>query len=155
SFDKSMEAYEQAAAMRRRLLDRSIQTAPEARALAQIAFLRSGADSGYFSTASRLPDTDASAYSVQWAEKGVVHRLLARRHLPATVQQQSAEIRQQYARLTTTRREIAQVLNNSGRDLAARNRRLAELNDVQERLERDLAAQLPALERDRKLAALR
>src|SRR5262249_19746417 len=59
-----------------------------------------------------------------------------------------------WERLQAVRSQLNRLAVEPGRDLAARDRRLAELNDEQEKLERDLAKELPELERHRRLAAL-
>ncbi|GEM_PF-832942 len=153
--EQALSLYAQSLAMKQKLVDREIRTSSEAQALARIAELRGRTSSYFFSEAVTRPETATSSYSVVWAEKGTVQRLLARRHLAASVQrQQSAEVRQQFARLTELRRETGRLLNQPGRDLAARDKRLVELRDEQELLERDLAKQVPVLDRDKNLAKL-
>jgi CHAT domain-containing protein/tetratricopeptide (TPR) repeat protein len=129
--------------------------APEAQAL---ALLRSfpGIRDAYLSAALRVPGEPLpEVYAQVWPSKGLLFQLVARRHqaaLAATLN--SPKTRGQWERLQGVRGELARLASAPATDHAARNLRLAELNDEQETLERDLAKQLPELERHRRLATL-
>jgi CHAT domain-containing protein/tetratricopeptide (TPR) repeat protein len=155
SYEKACEYFEQAIAIKQKLKNRAITYAPEERALTQLALLEHELSKFYFAAAVHVPSTVDSSYRAAWDEKGTVHRLLARRHIATVVQRQySPEVRRQYELLGDVRREIARLVAKPGKDLATRDKRLAELNDEQERLERSLAKEVPALARDQELAKL-
>jgi len=152
SNEKALDFLDQALAMQRNLGDRELQTASEAQALEYIGALPASSSS-YLSVAVQYPETAAATYSVAWTEKSAVMKLLARRHLAASVQRgKSDDLSRGYERLGDIRREIARLLNQPGDDLAERDKKLAQLSDQRDRLERDLARQLPELSRELELA---
>ena len=155
SVDKALDFLAQALDMTQRLVNREIRTASEARALAQIAALRKGLSATYFSAAVSVSSTTDISYRAVWDEKGTVQRLLSRRHLAAAIRRhESADIRRQYEQLGQIRRDIARLGSQASNNPVARDKRLAALSDDQDRLERALATQIPALDRDRDLVNL-
>src|SRR5262249_15650807 len=90
-----------------------------------------------------------------WPSKGLLLGLLSRRHQAVLVAaSDSTETRRQWERLQEARRQLHHLAIEPGKDAAARDRRLAELTDEQEKLERDLAKGLPELDRHGRFATL-
>jgi CHAT domain-containing protein/Tfp pilus assembly protein PilF len=151
---KALPRLEQAVAMYGRLTERDVAGAPEGQALALLASLPRTRD-GYLSLALRLPRTAAASYQPVWAGRAAVLRLLLRRHQAAQVARlRSADARRKWQQLAEARREVRRLLLEPGRDPAARDRLLAQSQQDQERLERQLAGLVPELEEHRRLALL-
>jgi CHAT domain-containing protein/tetratricopeptide (TPR) repeat protein len=141
--------------MHARLAARETAGASEAQALALLRSSRESRDV-YLSVSLDIPGEPGSeVYARVWPSKGQLLRLVSRRHQAVLVAASgSAEVRLHWDRLQEIRRQLHHLAVESSKDATARDRRLAELSDEQEKLERDLAKQLPELERHRRLATL-
>jgi len=152
---QALQLLKEALTIQQKLLRRELVMVSESAALDLITKLRHETIDYYYSAAVQLPDTATDSYLPAWDNKGELQRLLSKRHLAAFVErQQSAEVRHGYEKLGQIQGEIGHLLNNPGKDVAARDQRLHELSDERNALERDLARQVPALERDNQLVRL-
>jgi CHAT domain-containing protein/Tfp pilus assembly protein PilF len=152
---KALTYCEKALTMTQRLILREIAGAPEAQALAFLGSFPRNRDA-YLATCLYVPDEPvAEVYTHVWPFKGLLLRFVTRRHQAALVAAtDSPKARDQWERLQAVRRQLNHLLVEPGRDPTVRDRRLAQLSDEQEQLERDLAQQLPELDRQRRLAPL-
>jgi CHAT domain-containing protein/tetratricopeptide (TPR) repeat protein len=151
-YSKALPYYEQALAMYRPYLERELAGAAEAEALALVRALPLTRDS-FLSTARHVPGSDAQAYAQVWTSKASLARLLQRRHTARRAAQAPA-VKADWQTLLDVRRQLARLLFNPGRDLTDRDRRLRELSDRKEELERKLAKALPELPRQQELDRL-
>ena len=83
--EKALLLQEQAQVMNRKRVEREMETIPEAQALALSSSLAHSLD-GCYSSAVFVPGSAAASYEPLWTTKGMVMRLLSRRHQAATVQ---------------------------------------------------------------------
>jgi CHAT domain-containing protein len=152
---KALPYHEKALAMNQRLALREIAGASESQALDFLNSLPRTRDS-YLAACLHVRDKPvAEVYARVWPSKGLLLRLAARRHQAALVAAaDSPEARDRWERLKSVRRQLNHLVLEPSKDPAARDRRLAQLGDEQEQLERDLAQQLPELERQRRLGPL-
>jgi CHAT domain-containing protein/Tfp pilus assembly protein PilF len=146
----------QAVAIYLRWAAKELAGAPEAQAL---AFFRSFPRSrdAYLQTSLGVPgESIPEIYAQVWPFKGLLFQLAARRHQAVlAAASDSPNTRRQWERLQAVRGRLAHLfVATAGLDRAAHDLRLTELTDEQEKLERDLAKQLPELDRSRQLAAL-
>jgi CHAT domain-containing protein/Tfp pilus assembly protein PilF len=134
---------------------RATAGAPEAQALALLQSLPRRRDA-YLSTSLQVADEPVSeVYARVWPSRGPLLRLISRRHQAVlVVASHSPEARRQWERLQAVGRQLHHLANEPSKDAAVRDRRLAELTDEQEKLERSLAQQLPELQRHRRIATL-
>jgi CHAT domain-containing protein/tetratricopeptide (TPR) repeat protein len=144
----------QALVMYGRLGRREMGQASEAQALAYRG-TQLGAESGYLSVAARVPPSGA-LYGPLWQTRGGLLPLLQARHQAVLARvAASADARKDYDDLVAVRRKIGRLQGTfprNDRELKARDKDLADLNDEQDRLERRLASQLPEFKRLRELA---
>jgi CHAT domain-containing protein/Tfp pilus assembly protein PilF len=150
---KALPHLEKSLEIRDRQVAREVAGAPEAQALALLRSAPRTRD-GYLSVALQVRDEPtADVYARVWPSRGLLLALTARRH-QAALAADNPETRRDWERLLEVRRQLNRLAVEPGKDPKARDRRLAELTDEQEQLERDLAKQLPGLERHRRLDAL-
>jgi CHAT domain-containing protein/tetratricopeptide (TPR) repeat protein len=154
-YGKALPYLEKALDIHDRQAARETAGAPEVQAL---AFLRSvpRTRDGYVFVALQVSDEPVpNVYARVWPSRGLLLRLVARRHQAALLAaSDNPEARQDWERLLEVRRQLNRLAVEPARDPKARDRRLAELTDELEQRERDLAKQLPQLERHRRLDAL-
>jgi tetratricopeptide (TPR) repeat protein len=151
---KALTYFEQALAMHRHIAHRETSQTSEARALAyRLAQPRSR--DHFLSLAVHLARPPA-AYAAVWHTRGGVLPLLQARHRGVlAVALTSDQVRQDYAQLLAVRQQLSRWQRSLPRDdqgRKARDEQLVRLNDEQDRLERRLAAALPAFRRLRDLA---
>jgi CHAT domain-containing protein/Tfp pilus assembly protein PilF len=126
----------------------------EAQALRFLASLPSGRDV-YLTAAVTARAPAVEVYAALWPSKGLLSRLLARRHQATRVALRGDEkARTAWAELLDVRGRLAPLLLQPGTDAAARDKELARLTQRKEKLERDLAKLLPELERAERLRGL-
>jgi CHAT domain-containing protein/Tfp pilus assembly protein PilF len=128
---------------------------PEAQALALLGSLPRSRDV-YLSLAGRLSDQPAaSVYGRVWPTKGLLLGLASRRHQSVRVATLgSPETSKKWEQLRDIRLQLNRLAVEPAKNAAARDRQLVTLSEQQERRERDLAKQVPELDRHRQLAAL-
>jgi CHAT domain-containing protein/Tfp pilus assembly protein PilF len=139
--------FEQALAMQSQLTRRTFLVTSEAEALAfvQTALFHQLPRDSYLSTLALLPGTDAAAYRAMWNSKAAVTRLLEMHQASARAAGSRATAR--ITRLKEVRRRIEQLLQETRLKPAVRDRELAQYADERDRLERELAKDLPILAR--------
>jgi CHAT domain-containing protein/tetratricopeptide (TPR) repeat protein len=153
---KALDYHEQALAMNRKLSRRETGNASEAQALAyrnalhQLTF-----QYGYLSAATQVPPT-AALYAPLWATRGgLLPALQARHQVVLARRATSPDARKHYDDLITVRQKISRLQATFAKDertLQARDKELANLNDEQDRLERQLAENLPEYRRLQEMA---
>jgi len=134
---------------------RETTAAPEAQALARLRSLPRTLDF-YLDSSLNVPDEPAaSIYERLWPTKGLLLELTTQRHQAAlAAAAANPQTLKLWQRLVEVRRQLNHLAVEPGQDLAARDRRLVDLTQQQERLERDLARQLPTLARHRVLDSM-
>jgi tetratricopeptide (TPR) repeat protein/CHAT domain-containing protein len=134
---------------------RETANAPEAQALAFLQLFSSRLD-GYLLGTLSVPEEPVTAvYAHVWPTRGLVLQLASRRHQSALVATSaSAETRRRWERLTDVRRQLNRLAVEPGNDVVARDRLLVHWTAEQEKLEGELARELPELDRHRRLAGL-
>jgi hypothetical protein len=128
-------------------------SAAEAEALALSNSLPLTQDS-LLSVAAHVSGSDGSAYGQVWQSKAGVTRILERRHLDRLAAAESPAAHDKREALLDTRRHLDRLLAVRSRHAEARERKVRELTDRKERLERELAKVLPQLPRRRELDEL-
>jgi CHAT domain-containing protein/Tfp pilus assembly protein PilF len=114
----------------------------EAQALNHLAQLPLTRD-GYLSTTRPLADRDAAAYEVVWQSRGALARWLSQRRL-AALAAADPRGRDLARQLAEKRRLLAALLLAGGALNADQAKRVRLLSEEKERLEKELAATLPA-----------
>jgi CHAT domain-containing protein/Tfp pilus assembly protein PilF len=138
---KKAEPYlRKALIMRQGLTELFLAGASEAEAMNHLASLPLTREP-YLSYSRHLPERHADSYSALWDGKAAIARLLERRHL-AMLLDSDVGTGALGQHLLATRRELArQLLSTTGGSEYAR--RVKELTDTKEKLEKKLARQLP------------
>jgi tetratricopeptide (TPR) repeat protein/CHAT domain-containing protein len=143
---RSLSYFESALAMYQAQLQIQAAAVPEGNALA-LARRPDVVRDTYLSASHRVPGTAEGTYARVWTSKAALTRVLERRHAAARVALVAArsgtDISRQWDEITAVRRQIARLLLDPGGDLAARDRKLSEVTDRKDRLERELARHLP------------
>jgi CHAT domain-containing protein/Tfp pilus assembly protein PilF len=144
-----------AVAINARWATKEVAGAPEAQALSLLRSFPKTRDA-YLSVALLVPAEPVSdVYAHVWPFKGLLFRLVTRRHQGViAAASDSPKTRSQWERLQAVRAQLNRLAVEPGKEAVARDRRLAELTEEQEKLERDLAKELPELDRHRRLAPL-
>jgi CHAT domain-containing protein len=150
---KALSNYERALTVYRRLLADQAAHASEAEALAFAASLQGSTRDLFLSVCRSVDDSDTRAYAAVWDAKAAVTRVLERRHLAARAAQDTKS-REAWLELADTRRQLAHLLLQPTRDKEDRDKEVNRLTAHKEKLERDLAALLPALQRLQELDRL-
>jgi tetratricopeptide (TPR) repeat protein len=154
---KDQQAYaylRRAMAMSRVLSARHVALAPEAQALDLLRTLPHLRD-GYLAVGLRAAAAPAELYANVWPSRGLVSRLLQRRHQATRVAQQGdVNVRQAWTELAVARAALAHLLATPTIDPARRGPELERLTGRKEELERALAKLLPELDRARELDRL-
>jgi CHAT domain-containing protein/Tfp pilus assembly protein PilF len=132
----------EAQAMYRRLLDVFLEGAAEAEALNHLMQLPRTRDH-YLTITRGRPDRDEDAYAAVWDSKGAVARLLRRRR-QALLLDRAKETRELARELTAARRALARLLLTPADQKAEQPGQVRALGEQKERLEKALAARLPA-----------
>jgi CHAT domain-containing protein len=127
-----------ALAMYQRLGSALLAGSAEAEALNFLAQLPLTRDA-YLSVTHALPDKTSSAYHALWHARGAVTHMLQQRRL-ALLAARDRATRDLAQQLTATRQALAGLLRPGA---AARPQRVRELSDQKEKLEKQLAEQLP------------
>jgi CHAT domain-containing protein/Tfp pilus assembly protein PilF len=151
-YDEALPYCEQALAVYCHQSDVLAGSGSEADALAFVRSLPSTRDV-LLSISAHLPGTELGAYGYVWPTKAALTQVLQRRHTA----RRAAGVptaQQHWRELLDTRAELSRLLLAAGPGPAGRDRRLRELADRKERLERDLAADLPELPRQQELDRL-
>jgi CHAT domain-containing protein len=126
----------------RQVLDIFLDGAAEAEALNRLAVLPRTRDH-YLTVTLRRPGRDEEAYAAVWDGKGAVARLLRRRR-QAFLLDRARETRDLARELTATRQALARLLLTPADQQAGLGGRVRTLSEQKERLEKELAARLPA-----------
>jgi CHAT domain-containing protein/tetratricopeptide (TPR) repeat protein len=133
---------------------RDTALAPEAQALDLLRRLPRARDL-YLAAALRAGIEPGTLYAELWPSRGLVSRLLQRRHQAIRVRLQAdPKVQEAWQDLVLTRAELARRLSASVADLGQRDKELARLTERKEALERTLAKLLPELDRSRELDRL-
>jgi CHAT domain-containing protein/Tfp pilus assembly protein PilF len=155
--ERALPCYEAVLDMYRAQLEQQLAAAPEADALSLLRGQPRTRDV-YLSLTRRLPASSPSAYRRVWTSKAALTRVLERRHQAARLAladpRGDSELRRQWEDLWAVRRRLQQVTADPGRDRDAHQRKLGELADRKDRLERGLASVLPELARQNELRRL-
>jgi CHAT domain-containing protein len=151
-YGEALGYFEQALAIYRMQLETQAGSAPEADALAFARSLPLTRD-GLLTVTSQIPGTEATACDQLWPSKAALTRILQRRHLVRRAADASGTQRQ-WRELLDAKAELSRLLLTLGPDPAYRDKRMRELTARKERLERDLAAALPELPRQKELDRL-
>jgi CHAT domain-containing protein len=152
--DKALPYLERALATARKYAAREIAAAPEAQALAHLHSLLPTRDH-YLSAAVQRGQPGVTSYQQVWDDKAALMRLQQRRHGAVLIARgKSDKAHEKYEQLTDARQHVNRLLVDPGKDLKYRDKRLAELTDKQENLERELSALLPEIARQKALAKL-
>jgi tetratricopeptide (TPR) repeat protein len=140
--------YEQALAMYSRLARVLSSLASESEALAFERSLPRTLD-GFLSTSQALPDSASRAWPLVWTSRAAIARLGEVRHDALATAELTGPARDHMEVLLGTRRQLARLLLQplpiEPKARADRDRRVRELTEARERLERELARQVPAL----------
>jgi CHAT domain-containing protein len=144
--------------LRRGLIDQVARAASEAEALAFARQTSSYLDNYLFGTAGR-PEADGPVYALIWSQRGALRRLQQRRHLATLAAAgDNPGVGRLFERLQQTGHELAALLRTplpeEVEGQRRRDRRVNELTGAKQRLERDLAALLPEVDRQRRLDRL-
>jgi tetratricopeptide (TPR) repeat protein len=152
---RALPNYKKAVAINVHWAAKETAGAPEAQALVILRSLPKTRDA-YLLAALHVPGEPVpEVYAHVWPSKGLLLQLAARRHQAVLVAtSDSPKTRRQWEQLLAVRGQLNRLAVEPGNDLAVRDRRLADLTDEQEMLERELAKQLPELDRHRRLATL-
>jgi CHAT domain-containing protein/tetratricopeptide (TPR) repeat protein len=155
-YESALGYHEQALAINSRLARERLGSATEFEAFASQRSLPPTLDR-FLSISQALPDSAGRAWPQVWTSRAAIARLSEARHDALATAHLTGPVRQQMENLLGTRRQLArlllQPLPSEPRASAERDRRVRELTEARERLERELARQVPALaeeqERDR------
>jgi tetratricopeptide (TPR) repeat protein len=137
------------------LIDQQALGVSEAEALGFARATYSSLNS-YLSATAVRPDAAAASYDLIWSQRGAVSRILRQRHLAAlAAAAANPEIRAHFERLQQTGHELAALLRaplpDSSEAQKSRDQRVNELTQSRQRLQRELVALLPEVDRQRKL----
>jgi CHAT domain-containing protein/Tfp pilus assembly protein PilF len=142
------------AAMYHALTRRDVVLAPEAQALDMLRRLPLTRDVS-LSAGLLAGAAPAELYAEVWPTKGMLGRLLQRRHQATRAAQAGdPKVRQAWDDLALVRGQLNRLLTQPLKDAVAHDKELARLTARKEQLERDLAYLLPELQRDRELDQL-
>jgi tetratricopeptide (TPR) repeat protein/CHAT domain-containing protein len=153
---RATDVLSEALCMERRLCDQQSQGAAESEAL---AFARAMPNSLniYLSATADRPGEDITVYAQVWTQRAALSRILRRRHL-AALAAADPEVGQLFARLQQTSHVLAALLRtplaSSAEAQRSRDRRVNELTQDKQRLQRELITLLPEADRQRPLDGL-
>jgi len=154
---EAVDLWTEALRMQRGLIDQFALGASEAEALA-FAHRTFSSLHNYLSATTGQPRADSATYAQVWTQRAALSRILQRRHLAALAAAANSEVRGLFDRLQQTRHELAALLLAplpvSPEAQRSRDRRVNELTDVKQRLERDLVGLLPEADRQRRIDRL-
>jgi CHAT domain-containing protein len=146
---KALPYLTEALASQRAYCEQFAAGAPEAQAL-RFAVRQPPTLAEYLSAAAPPTVTPAKIYEQAWRARGILTRVLQRRHQAMRVAVEGdAEVRRQWHVLVETRAQLSRLLLDPGRDPAARDREVARLTERKEQFERDLLPRLSDRKRDR------
>jgi CHAT domain-containing protein/Tfp pilus assembly protein PilF len=131
----------QALAMHQRLVSALLAGSAETEALNYLTQLPASRD-GHLSVTRALADQSASAYRAVWQTKGAVTRMLQQRRL-SLLQAKDNATRELAADLAVTRQALAGLLRPGAGLRPQQAERVRALTDQKEKLEKQLADQLP------------
>jgi CHAT domain-containing protein/Tfp pilus assembly protein PilF len=151
-YARALPFCEEALAIYQRLADRVAQSSAESDALTFLDGLPLSRDT-FLAVTQHLAGGAGPAYARLWSGRAAVTRALAQRHLAVRAARQP-EVRDTWADLLDSRRQLARLLLQPGPRDPARDGAVRELTERKERLERDLARSLPALAEQQQLEAL-
>lgn len=153
--EQAITCLEKALVMFQKLMDRQIRGLSEAEALASLRRPPRTLDA-YLSLTRHAPEKDAAAiYAHIWSSKALLSRLLQRRHEATRIAvNQSKEVQLQWQELLDVRHRLVQVYLQPAKDLVSRDKKLRDLTDERESLERSLAQVLPEMASHKELAQL-
>jgi CHAT domain-containing protein len=152
------EILAEALRMQRGLIDQLALGASEGEALAFARRILSSLHN-YLSATAQRPGADATAYAQVWGQRSALSRVLQRRHLAAlAAAPANSEVGRLFERQQLVRQELAAQLlaplPMAPEALRRRDRRVNDLTEAKQRLERELIALLPEADRQRRLARL-
>jgi CHAT domain-containing protein len=110
----------------------------------------------YLSASLHLPDAAPTTYQRVWIERSALSRICAQRHQAAlAAAADNPDITSQFGQLRQVRAELARLLLEplpaARAAVQERDRRVNQLTDKKQQLERDLVRLLPELDRQRQL----
>jgi CHAT domain-containing protein len=140
--------------MRAAVFDNAALCSSDATMLVHLRLLRITAEA-LLSAVRQDPAKLGAAYTKLWKSRAPLLTVLRHRHNAAIIARQSdSALGRAWDRLIAVRRDISRQLTQPVTDIGARDKILGELGDEQVKLQRDLAALLPSLGRDRELVSL-
>jgi CHAT domain-containing protein/Tfp pilus assembly protein PilF len=104
----------------------------------------------FLSISSHLPASDAASYGQVWRSKGAILRVQRSRQQALRLLA-DPESRDLWERLIQTRRDLARLILSPPRDRAFHLKRLQQLTELKEKLERDLAERSMPFRRQQEL----
>jgi CHAT domain-containing protein/tetratricopeptide (TPR) repeat protein len=140
--DQALPLFAEALAMRGKLSRRQLLTASEADALSFLQVQVPALD-WYLTTSQGSSIPAPVAYQSIWDTKAAVTRVLERRHEASRTA--SNAVQAKTTRVREIRRRVEQLLQDSRLKPEERDHLLADLQDERDRLERELAKDLPKL----------
>lgn len=149
--EKALHYSKQAVTMDCKLNKHVLATASESEALA-FANAHPLRRDFLLSLATHMPDSESVAYAAAWESKGIITRVLEQRHAAARVvgTQNGAKL----DLLKGLRRRIDQLLQDRRLPSAERDELLVKTMEERDKIERDLAANLPMLRRAKEVDAI-
>jgi serine/threonine protein kinase/CHAT domain-containing protein/tetratricopeptide (TPR) repeat protein len=150
-YDAARDCLRPSAAMSQALARRDMILAPEAEALHRLRHLPFIRDAS-LSSGLRAGAAADELYAELWPTRGMLSRLLQRRHQATRAAQAGdPKVRRAWVDLALVRGELNRLLTQPSKDPAAQDKELARVTARKEQLERELAYLLPELRRAREL----
>jgi CHAT domain-containing protein/tetratricopeptide (TPR) repeat protein len=138
-----------------RRVKREMIAAPESQAVAYLPVYLRHRDAYLSAVLSLGDEPPANVYARIWPARALLLDLASRRHQSALVAASaSGETRRMWEDLVDVRRRLSRLAIEAGSLTLGVPRELVSLTEQQERLERELAKQIPELERYRRLELL-
>jgi CHAT domain-containing protein len=148
-YEKAASFYEEAAKIECDLAVTIVAAVSEAQAL-NYAAKELGPPNMLISVWRHTTRPDDDLYAYVWLRRGLIQQIIAKRQ-HRLQEMANADVRQRYGHYQDTRRSLARLIlapaDSNSKRLAAKRKRIEELNEEKERLERQLAAELPAFRR--------
>jgi tetratricopeptide (TPR) repeat protein len=153
-YGRALAYNERALAMQHRLGNSFIFSSAEAEALEFLNSLPRIRD-GYLSVVAKGKASSSAVYARVWQSRALLTRLLQRRHQATRIALVGSDVAgRKWQELLDTRRHLARLLLDPCKEFINRTKELVRLTDRKEALERDLAALLPEIERNKELDSL-
>jgi CHAT domain-containing protein len=150
---QAVSLFEKALAIYKKQTEYLFETASEAEALNFVAMIPLTRDE-YLSASRRINADAASRYERVWQGRAAVTRVMERRHLALLAAKDDKELQPRWLELMDKQRRLANLLLTPADDAKIHERRLRELTERKEQLQRELAQRLPAMASNRGAKAL-